>query len=325
MPTCGWTNCARAWPAWSEPAAVVAQLVIAARAALGCTGHPHPGGSHVKAVVPMPSIRKPRLVEIAVAILVLLLLWSSFVAIGPGERGVLMTFGAVQHGVLAPGLHMKIPLVQTVKRMNVQIQKSQTQETAASRDLQDVTSEVAVNWAINPLDAEWVYERLGDESQLADKVIAPIVSNAVKAVAAHYDAEQLVEKRDVVRDEIQKQIVAALGQYKVQVQGVNITNFQFSQDYAKAIEQKQVAQQRAQQAEYDLARVKVQAQQEVAQAEGQAQAQKLLQSTLTPQIIQLKAVEKWNGVLPQVTGNGAVPFIGNVDMGKPVAPPAPRG
>jgi regulator of protease activity HflC (stomatin/prohibitin superfamily) len=280
----------------------------------------------VKAVVPMPSIRKPRLIEIAIAILVLLLLWSSFVAIGPGERGVLMTFGAVQHGVLAPGLHMKIPLVQTVKRMNVQIQKSQTQETAASRDLQDVTGEVAVNWSINPTDAEWVYERLGDESQLADKVIAPIVSNAVKAVAAHYDAEQLVEKRDVVRDEIQKQIVAALAQYKVRVQGVNITNFQFSQDYAKAIEQKQVAQQRAQQAEYDLARVKVQAQQEVAQAGGQAQAQKLLQSTLTPQIIQLKAVEKWNGVLPQVTGNGAVPFIGNMDtMAKPVAPSAPRG
>jgi regulator of protease activity HflC (stomatin/prohibitin superfamily) len=280
----------------------------------------------VKAVVPMPSIRKPRLVEIAIAVLVLLLLWSSFVAIGPGERGVLMTFGAVQHGVLAPGLHMKIPLVQTVKRMNVQIQKSQTQETAASRDLQDVTSEVAVNWAINPLDAEWVYERLGDESQLADKVIAPIVSNAVKAVAAHYDAEQLVEKRDQVRDQIQQQIVAALTQYKVQVQGVNITNFQFSQDYSHAIEQKQVAQQRAQQAEYDLARVKVQAQQEVAQAEGQAQAQKLLQSTLTPQIIQLKAVEKWNGVLPQVTGSGAVPFIGNMDtMAKPVGVPPPRG
>ncbi|HVX04662.1 MAG TPA: prohibitin family protein [Rhodanobacteraceae bacterium] len=280
----------------------------------------------MKAVVPMPSIRKPRLVEIAIAVLVLLLLWSSFVAIGPGERGVLMTFGAVQHGVLAPGLHMKIPLVQTVKRMNVQIQKSQTQETAASRDLQDVTSEVAVNWAINPLDAEWVYERLGDESQLADKVIAPIVSNAVKAVAAHYDAEQLVEKRDQVRDQIQQQIVAALTQYKVQVQGVNITNFQFSQDYSHAIEQKQVAQQRAQQAEYDLARVKVQAQQEVAQAEGQAQAQKLLQSTLTPQIIQLKAVEKWNGVLPQVTGSGAVPFIGNMDtMAKPVGVPPPRG
>lgn len=259
------------------------------------------------------SFRRLRTVEIAIAILVLLLLWSSFVTIGPGERGVLMTFGAVQHGVLAPGLHMKIPLMQTVKRMDVQIQKSQTEETAASRDLQDVTTEVAVNWSVNPNDAEWVYERLGDESQLANKVITPVVSNAVKAVAAHYDAEQLVEKRDQVRDQVQQQIVAALTPFKVQVQGVNITNFRFSTDYSRAIEQKQVAQQRAQQAEYDLARIKVQAQQAIAQAQGQAQAQKLLQSTLTPQIIQLKAVEKWDGVLPRVTGNGAMPFIGGLD------------
>ncbi|HET7930408.1 MAG TPA: prohibitin family protein [Rhodanobacteraceae bacterium] len=266
------------------------------------------------------ALRAPRAIEIAVAVVVLILLWSSFVTVGPGERGVLMTFGAVHPGVLAPGLHMKIPLVQTVKHMNVQIQKSQTQETAASRDLQDVTTEVAVNWSINPADAEWVYERLGDEDQLGSKVIAPIVSNAVKAVAAHYDAEQLVEKRDIVRDQVQAQIVAALNQYKVTVQGVNITNFQFSADYAKAIEQKQVAQQKAQQAEYDLARVKVQAQQEIAQAQGQAQAQKLLQMTLTPEIIQLKAVEKWNGVLPQVTGNGAIPFIGGLDAAKSAAP-----
>lgn len=274
----------------------------------------------------VPRLRKPRVLEIAIAALIVVLAWSAFVTVGPGDRGVLMTFGAVRDGVLAPGLHMKIPFVQTVKLMNVQIQKSETAETAASRDLQDVTTKVAVNWSITPADAAWVYQRLGDETQLTDKVIAPIVSNAVKAVAARYDAEQLVEKRDVVRDQIQQQIVAALAHYKVQVQGVNITNFSFSEDYAKAIEQKQVAQQRAQQAEYDLARTKIQAQQEVAQAQGQAQAQKLLQSTLTPQIIQLKAVDKWNGVLPQVTGGGAVPFIGNMDsVAKPVPPPAPRG
>lgn len=266
------------------------------------------------------ALRAPRAIEIAIGVVVLILLWSSFVTVGPGERGVLMTFGAVHSGVLAPGLHMKIPLVQTVKLMNVQIQKSQTQETAASRDLQDVTTEVAVNWSINPADAEWVYERLGDEDQLTSKVIAPIVSNAVKAVAAHYDAEQLVEKRDVVRDEVQKQIVVDLNQYKVAVQGVNITNFQFSADYAKAIEQKQVAQQKAQQAEYDLARIKVQAQQEIAQAQGQAQAQKLLQVTLTPEIIQLKAIEKWNGVLPQVTGGGAIPFVGDIGGMRKIAP-----
>lgn len=269
----------------------------------------------------MPSLQKYGSVILIIALLILGLVWASFVSVGPGDRGVLMTFGSVDQSVLMPGLHMKIPFAQTVKHMNVQIQKSQTKETAASRDLQNVSTEVAVNWAINPTDAAWVYQHLGGESQLTEKVITPVVSNAVKAVAAHYDAEELVEKRDEVRDAVQKQIVAGLAQYKVQVQGVNITNFQFSPDYAKAIESKQVAQQRAQQATYDLARIKVQAQQEVAQAQGQSQAQKLLQSTLTPEIIRLRAVKKWNGVLPKVTGNGAIPFIGDLsDSRSPSAP-----
>jgi regulator of protease activity HflC (stomatin/prohibitin superfamily) len=255
-------------------------------------------------------------------ILISVLLWSSVVTVGPGSRGVLMTFGEVNQSVLMPGLHFKIPFAQTVKQMNVQIQKSQTKETAASRDLQNVSTEVAVNWSNNTRDAAWVYANLGDEQELAAKVITPVVSNTVKAVAAHYDAEQLVEKRDEVRATVQKQIAAALAQYKVMVQGVNITNFQFSPDYAKAIENKQVAQQRAQQASYDLARIKVQAQQEIAQAEGQAQSQKLLQSTLTSKIIQLKAVEKWDGVLPKVTGNGAIPFIGGLDDSGPSSTPA---
>ncbi|BFI95281.1 MAG: prohibitin family protein [Rhodanobacter sp.] len=251
---------------------------------------------------------------VALAAAILMTLWSTVVTIGPGNRGVLMTFGAVHDGVLTPGLHFKLPFVQTVKQMNVQIQKSQTTETAASRDLQNVSTEVAVNWAIDPADAEWVYQHLGDESELANKVIAPVVSNAVKAVAARYNAEDLIESRDKVAAQIQQQIVTALGQYKVQVQGVNITNFQFSHAYSEAIEQKQVAQQRALQATYDLQRTKIQAEQEVAQAQGQSEAQKLLQQTITPQIIQLKAVEKWNGVLPQVVGgNGTLPMVGPIN------------
>lgn len=257
---------------------------------------------------PIPRLR---IVEILIAIVIVLALFSSFVTVGPGERGVLMTFGAVSHGVLDPGLHLKLPFIQTVKRMNVQIQKSEATETAASRDLQDISTAVAVNWAIDPSDAEWVYQRLGDETALSNKVIDPVVSNAVKAVTAKYNAEDLVEKRDLVAEQIKNQIISALAAYKVQVQGVNITNFQFSQEYTQAIEQKQVAQQRAQQAEYDLERIKVQAEQEVAQAQGQSQAQKLLQSTLTPELIQLKAVDKWNGVLPQVVGGtGTIPMIG---------------
>lgn len=257
----------------------------------------------------------------AIAVVILLLIWSSFVTIGPGDRGVLMTFGAVHPGVLAPGLHMKIPFIQTVKSMNVQIQKSQTDESAASLDLQQVTTTVAVNWSINPADAEWVYQQLGAEDVIPSKVIAPTVSNAVKAVAAHYNAEELIEKRDAVRAAIQKQIVDGLQQYRIQVQGVSLTNFQFSPSYTEAIEKKQVAQQQALQANYDLQRIKVQAEQVIAKAAGDAKAQQLLQSTLTPQIIQLKAVEKWNGVLPQVVGSsGVLPMVGNLGDAKAAVP-----
>lgn len=239
-----------------------------------------------------------------IALIIFMAILSSFVTIGPGERGVLMTFGAVHQGVLTPGLHMKIPFVQSVKRMNVRIQKSETSETAASHDLQDVTTKVAVNWSINPADAEWVYQNLGNEELLQEKVIGPIVSNAVKAVAAHYDAEQLVEQRDTVRDQVQQQVVTGLGAYKIRVQGVNITNFQFSPEYSTAIEQKQVAQQKALQAQYDLQRAEVQAKQAVAVAKGQADSQRLLQQTLTPQILENKWIDKWDGRQPQVV-NGA--------------------
>lgn len=261
-------------------------------------------------------------VTIGVIIVILILIWSSFVTIGPGDRGVLMTFGAVHQGVLAPGLHVRIPFMQSVKSMNVQIQKSQTDESAASLDLQEVTTTVAVNWSINPTDAEWVYQNIGAESVIPGKIIAPIVSNAVKAVAAHYNAEQLIEKRDTVRSQIDQQIVTALAGYRIQVEGVNITNFAFSPSYSAAIERKQVAQQKALQAQYVLKQVQVEAQQAIAKAKGQAEAQKLVQSTLTPEIIQLKAVDRWNGILPQVVGSkGVLPMIGNVSAGAQNAPP----
>lgn len=260
------------------------------------------------------------LVVAIVVVAALLLIFNSFFTVGPGQRGVLMTFGAVQPGVLDPGLHFKLPMVQTVKMLDVRIQKSQAQQTAASKDLQDVTTEVAINWSIDPRDAQWVYQQIGDEDALEGKVIDPAVANAVKAITAQYNAEELVEKRNQIREQINDQIVAALATYKVKVEAVNITNFSFSPEYAQAIEQKQVAQQKAQQAEYDLQRIKVEAQQRIADAQGQAQAQQLMQKTLTPEFIQYQAVQKWNGVLPQVVGgNGAIPMIGPLAE----SPPSP--
>jgi regulator of protease activity HflC (stomatin/prohibitin superfamily) len=260
-----------------------------------------------------------RLIIIGVGVILVLIIASgAFVQIGPGERGVLMTFGAVQPGVLDPGLHLKVPFVQSVARMNVQVQNSQSTETAASRDLQDVSSTVATNWHILPGDAEWVYQQIGTESQLMSKVIRPAISNAIKAVTAHYNAEDLIVERDQVRNQIEIQIRKALAPFRVVVDAVNITDFHFSRQFAAAIEEKQVAQQRALQAQYELQKAKVVAQQKIVEATAQSAAQKLLQETLTPELIEQQAIAKWDGRLPEVVGGrGVLPMIGNIT--KPAA------
>ena len=252
-------------------------------------------------------------VALAAVLVVFILLTNTFVQIGPGQRGVLMDWGAVQKGVLDPGLHMKVPLMQTVAKLDVRIQNSQAAETSASKDLQDVTTTVAVNWHIQGADAEWVYQNIGVESALVSRIIQPAISNTVKAVTAHYNAEDLITERDEVRNQIEDQIHGALTPYRVIVDSVNIVDFRFSPEFAQAIEQKQVAQQRAQQANYDLEKAKVVAQQRIAEATGQAEAQKLLQQSLSPEILQRLAIDKWDGHLPTVLGSGSIPFLGNLD------------
>ncbi|MDR3391327.1 MAG: prohibitin family protein [Sulfuriferula sp.] len=251
-------------------------------------------------------------ISLVVALIAALLFISDiFVQVGAGERGVLMTWGAVQSGVLNPGLHIKFPIAQSVVKLNVQVQNSQAAETSASLDLQDVTTTVATNWHILPADAEWVYQNIGNEDALIAKIIKPTISNSVKAVTALYNAEDLIIHRDKVRGEIEGQITNSLKQYRIVVDSANIIDFKFSTQFAQAIEQKQVAQQHAQQAQYDLQKAQVVAEQRVVEAEAQSKAQKLLQSTITAEIIQQQAVAKWDGVLPQVVGgNGVIPMIG---------------
>lgn len=268
-------------------------------------------------VPPLPYGNRRLVAAGVVVVLALIVLGGAFVQIGPGERGVLMTFGAVHPGVLDPGLHFKVPFVQTVARMNVQVQNSQDTETAASRDLQDVSTTVATNWHILPADAEWVYQHVGSERALVGKIIQPAISNSVKAVTAHYNAEDLIVQRDQVRSQIEAQIRSELEPFRIVVDAVNVTNFHFSAEFAQAIEQKQIAQQRALQAQYDLQKAKVVAQQKIVEATAQSRAQKLLQLTLTPLIIQQQAIARWNGRLPQVVGGkGMLPMIGDLSAVK---------
>lgn len=248
-----------------------------------------------------------QIVTIAVAIGVLMLLASSFQVVGAGERGVLFSkLSGVKDIQLGEGLHWKLPFFDEIVTIDVKVQKSQTDARAASKDLQNVSSTIAVNFHIDPSRAHKVYQEIG--LSFKERVIDPAVQEAVKSVAAHFTAEELITRRAEVKEEIKASLTDRLKQFNIFVDEFSIVNFDFSPEFNSAIEAKQTAEQSALKAKRDLDRIKIEAEQRITQARAEAEAQRLQRDTLTPIMLQLRAIDKWDGKLPQVSG-GATPFI----------------
>ena len=242
---------------------------------------------------------------------VLFLAWLVFLSVytvPAGFVGVVTRFGAVQR-IVQPGFGIKIPFIEDVVKMDVRTQKDQTDATAASSDLQQVTSTIAVNYNLDPAYASTVYQTVGTD--YADILIAPAIQNIFKATTAKFTAEQLIDQREQVRASAEAALKAQLSQYHVLVLNFNIVNFNFSDQFNQAIEAKQVAQQQVETAKQLLAKAQVYAQTAVAQAQGQADAQKALKDagSLTPEYLEFLAIQKWDGRLPTVVTGGATPFI----------------
>jgi len=260
-----------------------------------------------------------RTIIVVVLILFLLFAFKPWVQVGAGERGVVQNFGAVQDVVLNEGIHFKIPIVQTVEMMDVRIQKEVTDAAASSSDLQDVALSVALNFHIIPSNANLVYQTIGVEFK--ERIIDPAIQEVMKAVSARYTAEELITKRPAVSSEIQTALTQRLLESHISVDAFSIISFSFSQTFTDAIEAKQTAEQNALKAKRDLDRIKVEAQQTIAAATAEAEALRLQKMNISPDLIELrkieanlKAIEKWNGILPGVTGAGAIPFIGVGDV-----------
>ncbi len=252
-------------------------------------------------------------IAIVIGLFVIVGMMNPFVVIGAGERGVVLNFGAVQPRVLNEGLHFRIPIVQRIVKVDVKIQKEQTSAESASKDLQDTQSTVAINYHIIPSKANWVYQKIGQEYR--DRVIDPAVQEVLKAVTARYTAVELITQRERVRTETKDLLKERLKTYYIIVDDFSIVNFKFSEQFIQAIESKQTAEQLALKANRDLDRIKIEAQQKIAEAKAEAEALRLQKQNVTQELIQLrqieasmKAIAKWDGHLPQVTG-GAVPFI----------------
>ena len=211
---------------------------------------------------------------IAFAALILVLTLNPFVVIGAGERGVVMNFGAVQKEILNEGLHIRMPIMQKVVIMNVQVQKGEGQGDAASKDLQQVTTNVAINYHLDPLKVAHVYQTIGTFDQVGQRIILPAVSESVKA-AAQYTAEELISKRQEVREKIRQLLLIRLAVYGVIVDDFSIVNFAFSREFSNAIESKTTAEQLKLKAERDLERIRIEAEQKILQAQAEAESLRL--------------------------------------------------
>jgi len=262
-----------------------------------------------------------RLALIVVVILVFSMLLRPWVQVGAGERGVVLNFGAVQQNVFGEGLHLRIPIMQEIVRVDVKVQKAETAAAAASADLQDVSSTVAINYHIIPDKANIVYQSLG--IHFKERIIDPAVQEVVKAVTAKYTAEELITKRPAVSDAMKLSLTERLLMHNIAVDAFSIVGFSFSKIFMEAIESKQTAEQLALKAKRDLDRIKIEAEQTITAARAEAESLRLQKANISGDLIELRkieanlrAIDKWNGILPQVTGAGAVPFIGVGDVQK---------
>lgn len=249
------------------------------------------------------------------AILLLVIIALAIVGFGSwgtveaGHRGVVTRMGAVTGEIKGEGFYTKIPWTEHITEMNVRTQKEQVSTEGASKDLQSVETTVALNLSLSPGSCATVYQTIGLD--YLDKVVAPTMQEGIKAVLAQYTAEELISKRELVREGIAKLISEKLTPMGIKTEALNIVNFNFSKSFNQAIENKVTAEQNALAARNLLAQKEFEAQQVVATAKGKAEAMSIESLALAknPQVLQLRALEKWDGVLPRVTSNN-VPFIG---------------
>jgi len=261
----------------------------------------------------VPGLKK--MSPIVIIVVVLLILWaiSPIVNIGVTERGIVLNRLSGKLKVIETGFNIVVPYFQELYRIDISTRKSDTRATAASKDLQTVATEIVLNYHLIPEKVDKIYQEF--KLEIDKRSIDPAIQEIVKAVTAKFTAEELITKRQHVKEEMQETLQARLIKSHVVLDALNITDFQFSKVFNEAIESKQTAEQLALKAQRDLERIKIEAQQKVTQAKAEAESQRIQKETISPIILQLRAIEKWDGKFPQVIGgNGALPFI-NIDPG----------
>lgn len=264
-----------------------------------------------------------------VAIIALALLTSSFVIVNPGQAGVLSILGKAQDGALLEGIHFKPPLVSNVDVYDVTVQKFEVPAQSSTRDLQDLTARFAINFRLDPTEVVDIRRTQGTLENLVSKIVAPQTQESFKIAAARRTVEEAITQRAELKHDFDEALTTRLEKYGILVLDTSVVDLTFSTEFAKAVEDKQIAEQRARRAVYIAQEAEQEAQAEVNRAKGRAEAQRLLAETLKAQggqlVLQKEAIEAWQkggAQMPKVLvlgGNqtAGVPFLFNLGQLEP--------
>ena len=235
--------------------------------------------------------------------------FGCFTTIKTGEVGIKVRFGEIVSSTTDTGIVFKLPF-EDMKKINVKVQKYENEEvfSTSTKDLQIVNNiKVSINYQIDGTKAVDLYKTVGTNYQTT--VLEPAIQETIKAVISQYTAEELVTKRSDVSLAINNTLDERISLYGINIVAVSINNFDFSESYNQAIEQKAVAEQEAETSKNQLEKAKIDAEKKKVEAQGDAEANALLQQSLTDQIIAQQFIEKWNGQLPTTMTDSAIPFV----------------
>lgn len=263
---------------------------------------------------PKRSFKKGAIIT-AVLLIAVITLLNCFTIVEAGHTGVVVTMGKVKEGVLQEGIHAKAPFVQQVVKIDNRIQKLEVQTEAFSKDLQSVQTVLAINYRVDPAKSYSIYKNIG--ANYESVLVVPAVNEVLKAITATYTAEQSVTNRILISEGLVTGLNEKLNNIGLYITDVNIIDFDFSDAFITAIEEKQVAQQKLLKAETEkqtaITNAQAEAEATKIRAEGEAAANKTITESLTQEIIENKKIEKWNGELPRVTGGGNMMIdLGNI-------------
>jgi len=244
---------------------------------------------------------KTTIIIFGIGLIVLVLFAFSFTTIKSGEVGIRTVFGKVVDRKTQEGINFKIPFIERIEKVNVKVQKAEITTSSSSKDLQEVYMTIAVNYRIDNNEAINLYKTVG--TNYDSVILQPAIEESVKAVTSKYTAEELITNRSEISLKCMEELSKKVEKYGLKVSEFNITNFSFSKEFEKAIEEKQVAEQKVLTAKQELERDKIEAEKKIVIAEAEKKANELKERTLTDKILKEKMIEKWNGELPKVVSD----------------------